>query len=322
MPPPSRQELEAARGRWLASLRADKRSSTADTYAKPVGEFLEATEGKLTRQAIDVYIGKLQSRAPATRNKNISAARSFLQYVMLVEELIPYCPIDALLHHTKLRIESNPAARTLENMELEALLYAARRLGDVPTAVVWLLATCGMRVSELAAANWNDVIRDRRTGRMKLYIRTLKGGRNHHVELVPALFTLLAKLHGSQRLSNTDTSPLIARENGQRFSRFDINRLLQRVTREAFGKRYRKHRPVSGSWFRHTVATLLAEQNANAFQIQQQLGHRDLSTSQHYVALAHGLETSPTHLLPAFLTGAGYTQPSRSGTFGVGGAGW
>ena len=57
-------------------------------------------------------------------------------------------------------------------------------------------------------------------------------------------------------------------------------------------------KPLSPHWLRHTFGTLTALGGANVFQIQQDMGHAQITTSQRYVHWARGLADSAAHRLP------------------------
>jgi integrase len=307
------QKFRVELASWLAQLRKDGHAATANTYAKPIEGFLDLTRGNLTRGSIGGYLDNLdeQGLGPATRAKNISAVRTFLIHCM--EEtrpaLIPWCPIDALGLKRPKRIKSDPGRRTMLTSELEAVYAASRRIGEREHALVWLLATTGLRVSEVCKARWSDLRLDEVTGRVALHIESLKRGEDRNVEVVPGLFQLLAQLHGSDKLSNRDGRPLIAHAGGH-YTRSGVHRLLTRVLTEAGIDR--DHRNISALWFRHSTFSLEGRNLATAYQIRKQAGHQRIETSQHYVDLGRGLLDSPTHLLPQFLLGEGYTKPQTT----------
>ncbi len=221
--------------------------------------------------------------------------------------LLPWCPIDALGLRRPKKIKSDPGRRTMIPGELESVFSASQRLGEKEHATVWLLATTGIRVSELCRARWLDLRLDPVTGRIALHVESLKHGQDRDVEIVPALFELLAKLHGSNRLSNKDSRPLLSYNHTKFYSRSGIWRMLERVLVEAGIDR--DVRNISALWFRHTTFSYEARGQATAYQIRKQAGHQRIETSQHYVDLGRGLLDSPTHLLPDYLLGEGYSKP-------------
>jgi integrase len=301
------QRFAAELARWLNALRRRERGATADTYERPVSAFLGVTRGQLTPASIARYLEHLDESGigKATKARNISAVRSFLSHCMQVR-LIPWHPIAALGLERPKQIKSDPGKRTMLTSELEAVYAASSRLGEREHAIVWLLATTGLRVSEVCKSRWSDLRLDEVTGRVALHVESLKGGESREVEVVPGLFGLLAKLHGSERLSNRDERPLIA-HGGYFYTRSGVHRLLTRVLTEA-GIDH-ESRNISALWFRHSTFSLEARGQATAYQIRKQAGHQRIETSQHYVDLGRGLLDSPTHLLPDFLLGEGYSKP-------------
>src|SRR5216683_2335613 len=227
------QRFAGELARWLNALRRRERTATADTYERPVGDFLHITRGQLTPASIARYLEHLDVSGigKATKARNISAVRSFLTHCMQVR-LIPWHPIAALGLERPKQIKSDPGKRTMLTSELEAVYAASYRLGEREHAIVWLLATTGPRISEACQARWSDLRLDEVTGRVALHVESLKGGQSRDVEVVPDLFSLLAKLHGSDRLSNRDERPLIA--HGREFyTRSGVHRMLTRVLTEA-----------------------------------------------------------------------------------------
>jgi integrase/recombinase XerD len=182
--------------------------------------------------------------------------------------------------------------RYLTAEELRALLDAARGLSDRHLAAVAGLALTGLRVSELAGAEWRDLFRDPED-RLGLRV-TGKGSKQRVVKVRTDLFEVLARLHGSEDLDSRDRSPLLPDSRGTPYSPRGLHKLVAQAAR-ASGVR----KPVSPHWLRHTHATLAAAGGASAFTIQSSLGHSRLETSQRYVHWARGLEETTVDALPA-----------------------
>src|SRR5260370_10081891 len=70
--------FRAELARWLNALRRRERIATADTYERPVGDFLTVTRGQLTPASIARYLEHLDESAigKATKARTIRPVRS------------------------------------------------------------------------------------------------------------------------------------------------------------------------------------------------------------------------------------------------------
>ncbi len=188
-------------------------------------------------------------------------------------------------------IDSNPASlvkspkqpktipRHLRPGEIEALLDAAG--GDEPLqrrdrAVLELLYASGLRVSELARLDWDDLDLAGRT------LRVLgKGGKERMVPFgrpaAEALGNWQALWRQVRKLDGSDSEPVFLNYRGGRLSGRSIRRILDRYVQDAS-----LAAGVHPHTIRHTFATHLLESGADLRTIQELLGHSSLSTTQRY----------------------------------------
>jgi site-specific recombinase XerD len=132
---------------------------------------------------------------------------------------------------------------------------------------------CGLRAAELLALKVADID----SGRMLLWVRHGKGGKDRAVPLSPAL---LEALRGYW-LAFRPTTWLFpgGTPSGQR-SLGGLQRVCRRAVLDAgFTKK------VSLHTLRHSYATHLLEAGVDLLTIQRLLGHRDLQTTARYVHL-------------------------------------
>ena len=231
-----------------------------------------------------------QAIAAGSRAAKISGVRSFLKVAQELG-LVDKSPRDFLIRPN---VAITSYGRYLQLDELRALTAAARELGPVHYATVVTLAGTGMRVSELAKAEWRDLYRDP-AGRLGLRIRHGKGGKERVVKVLDPVFAALVALHGSDRMDASDRSPLIPRSNGAPWGVWSLWRKVKEASQKAA-----LAKPCSPHWLRHTAATLSAAGGASAYEIQWSLGHAKLETSARYVHAALGLEKTMLDSLPAF----------------------
>lgn len=141
-------------------------------------------------------------------------------------------------------------------------------------AVLELLYSSGLRVSELTGLNVGDLDR---AGGMVLVMG--KGGKERIVPVgSKALEALAAYL--SLRDNPNPGAPLFLGCRGQRLNRRSVARIVARQARQI-----ETFRAVSPHTLRHTFATHLLEQGADLRSIQELLGHSSLSTTQKYTHL-------------------------------------
>ncbi len=181
------------------------------------------------------------------------------------------------------RLASPQVARTLPTVldaaEAERLMDAAAVRADdgSPIAVrdrclVEMLYATGVRVSELCAADRDDVDLDRGT------IRVLgKGGKERTVPFgAPAGRALLDWLGVRPLLVERSDGPLFVGARGGRIDPRTVRRVVHRLTLAAGGPELAPH------GLRHTAATHVLEGGADLRAVQELLGHATMSTTQRY----------------------------------------
>jgi integrase/recombinase XerD len=142
------------------------------------------------------------------------------------------------------------------------------------TALIELLFSTGMRVSEVVATNLGDVDMER----LAISVRG-KGNRNREVPIVCDAFrqalTQLLNQRGAEHPIPSD--PLFVNRNGVRMSDQSVRSLLRRHSAKLGTRRITPH------MLRHTVATLLLEEGVDLRHIQLLLGHSSIATTTIYV---------------------------------------
>ena len=238
----------------------------------------ELTPAALDRFAIRAFLSTLnakgQSRGTAARK--LAAIRTFLRYLRR-EEAISADP-GALVRTPKreLRIPVH-----LSEREMERLLDAPDReapLGRRDKAIVELFYASGLRLSELAGLDLDDVNLSRKMARV-----LGKGGKERLVPFNSATAAALRaylkdrdKLLGDRRPSH---DALFVNYRGGRLTVRSIDRLVRRYAAASARPR------VSPHALRHSFATHLLQRGADLRAIQELLGHARLSTTQRYTHL-------------------------------------
>ncbi|MGD0205201.1 MAG: tyrosine-type recombinase/integrase [Dehalococcoidia bacterium] len=275
--------LEPATLEWLASVESRSRY-TADNYRQALERFYRVVgKGVAELTAADVarFVADLNASALATgsRAAYISAVSSFLHYCEDIE-LIPRSPMHAL---KRPRVDITSFGRYLTLEEAQTYLAAA----GTDRLAVALMLTTGVRVGELIRAEWRHLFRDPE-GRLGLLVHG-KGGKSRVVAVPEPLWKLILadrERRGlSVELDERDVFPLVADRAGTPYTRQGLLKLVRRVAERA-GLRKR----VSPHWLRHSYGTLAALAGVAVYQIQADMGHSRLETSQRYIHWAKGLE--------------------------------
>lgn len=140
-------------------------------------------------------------------------------------------------------------------------------------AILELLYSSGLRVSELTALEWRDV--DRRAE----VVRVLGKGRKQRI--VPVGATALAALEDYRRRwpanARRDSAAVFLNARGTRLTVRSVARVVARHTAAAGTRMH-----ASPHAFRHSFATHLLNGGADLRAIQELLGHASLSTTQRY----------------------------------------
>lgn len=151
-------------------------------------------------------------------------------------------------------------------------------------AVVALALCAGLRLSELLALRVGSLAG--RAGERRVEVRG-KGGRPRVVPVEPELDAVVVAYLDScrrrfGRAAARADAPLLLDRHGAPLRRGGLQYLVESCYRRA-GVTDRVPRGAQLHALRHTFATRLAEDGANASEIMRLLGHASLTTSQNYI---------------------------------------
>jgi integrase/recombinase XerC len=144
-------------------------------------------------------------------------------------------------------------------------------------AILELLYSSGLRVSELVGLNSNQIDLDLGI------VKVMGKGRKERIVPVGMKAVESLKAYLNERGGLKGEEPLFVNSVGGRLSARSVGRLI---------KKYTKHsgifRKVSPHSLRHTFATHLLDAGADIREIQEMLGHSSLSTTQRYTHVSMG----------------------------------
>lgn len=259
--------------------------NTRKAYAGDVEKLL----GFLTDEGIDVHsctLDDLHRFAASLHDIGISAVsvarilcgvRSFFTF-LLQDGYIEADPTE-LLESPK-KPEHLPAVLTLQEVDaLEAAIDQSLPEGRRDHAMIEVLYSCGLRVSELCGLQLSDLFLDE--GFLRV---TGKGNKQRLVPVSPKAVGELRRWIDERRL--IDIRPgeedyvFVSHRRGRHLSRITVFHNLQVYARLAGIEKN-----ISPHTLRHTFATHLLEGGANLRAIQTMLGHESIATTQLYTHL-------------------------------------
>jgi integrase/recombinase XerC len=225
-------------------------------------------------------------RAPASVARAWSSWNAFFTF-LVTEQIVAGNPMSAV-DKPRLRGHSPKPLRGEDTPEqlLDAVSRADDRQRDPwperDVAVLALALCAGLRLSELLALRIGSVLG--RSGERRVEVAG-KGGRPRTVPIEPELDAVVQRYVQSRRVrfGRADAaSPLLVDRHGLPLKRGGLQYLVESCYRRA-GITDRVPRGAQLHALRHTFATRLAEDGANASEIMRLLGHASLTTSQNYI---------------------------------------
>ena len=265
-----RNDLAQLRAYFVEQVAADE--DAADGPGAPIEE--------IDTEQLQEYIAHLreQQYAAATVARKVAAVKSLFSYLQ-GEGLIEFNPAERL---SSPRV-GRSLPRTLTIQEVDALLEQPSRW-DTPEAardqaMLEVLYATGMRVSEFVSLDLSSIeLQGQRAS-----VRCVGKGRRER--LIPIHAAAVSALHHYLE----EARPKLAR--GRRDAALFINRRGERLTRQGVWliiKNYAQAAGISGvtpHTLRHSFATHLLRGSAPLRNVQELMGHANISTTQLYTQL-------------------------------------
>jgi integrase/recombinase XerC len=291
-------DLHSLVNRYSIFLRVEKNVSehTLRNYLSDLWQFfafLEKPPGQLEPQAVAVgaidphrihaFLSFLhREHKKSSIGRKLSAIKSFFRF-LLRENVVQR---DPTLHIGSPKQEQSlPTHLTVDDMfRLLEAPPANTPTGLRDRAILEVLYSCGLRVSELVALNWNDidptleVVRVRGKGNKERIVpigRKALEALERYRQQIPLL--VAPKNHGAPITIPSASGAVLLNHRGGRLTTRSVCRLVS-----SYARTCGIALSTSPHALRHSFATHLLDAGADLRAIQELLGHASLSTTQKY----------------------------------------
>jgi integrase/recombinase XerD len=238
---------------------------------------------------LDQYLEYLQHRPNCNKtgglsigyiNKHITSLRLFSKYLQTTGKA------SFTIKHELFKVAETATYLTKE--EIKALYKAAKddlnTYNQRDTAMLNIFYGCGLRASEGAALNINDILFEKEL----IYVRKGKNYRERYVPLSKQVKKDLKDYITGQRndlLNGKKTEALLLGRRGTRWGFGGMYNRLQRIKNQTNDEKL-KQKTFGLHILRHSIATHLLQSGMKLEYISRFLGHKSLETTQKYTHLA------------------------------------
>ena len=267
-------------GRYL-KLERNFTHNTLDAYLRDVEKLLEYAEAEglevkdITTQHLQHFAATLHEVGIAARSQAriLSGVRSFFRFLRM-DGRIESDPTELL--ESPLVGQHLPEVLSTEEVDqLEAAIDLTKWEGHRNRAIVEVLFSCGLRVSELTGLKLSNLYIEEEFLRVEG-----KGRKERLVPLSPKAIKELQLWFDDRR--HMDIKPgeedyVFLNRRGSHLTRTMILIIIKRLAEEAGIKK-----TISPHTLRHSFATALLEGGADLRAIQAMLGHESIGTTEIY----------------------------------------
>lgn len=288
---------ETAR-RYRTYIKVEKRLSenTVEAYMHDLELFAhfilrkwDVPPRKVEREMVERYLDWLyeKGREKSSQARNLSGIRSFFNYLLLNDE-ISSSPVEFIATPKVGRslpdvLTTDEIDRLISSIEVDTIK------GRRDRAMVEVLYSCGLRVSELISLRMGDLFFG------EGYIRVIGKGDKQRLVPISDLARERISLYLDERTpARSNEEILFLNNRGKQLTRVMVFTILkQAALRAGINKK------ISPHTLRHSFATHLLEGGAGIRQVQELLGHESILTTEIYTHLnTEHLRTTVEEHLP------------------------
>lgn len=265
---------------WLR-LEKSLSANSIDAYLTDLEKLIRfvESEGKdfatISYQDLQQFVAQLRDIGihPRSQARIISGIKSFYRFLLL-DEYITADPTE-LLESPKIGLKLPEVLTVNEINDILDTIDLSLPEGQRNRAMLEVLYSCGLRVSELISLRYSDVYFDEGFIRVE--------GKGSKQRLVPISDTAIREIKNYLLDRNLMVvkkgfeDSLFLSRRGTALSRIMVFHIIKQQTEMAG-----VHKNVSPHTFRHSFATHLLEGGANLRAIQEMLGHEKITTTEIY----------------------------------------
>lgn len=265
---------------WLR-LEKSLSANSIDAYLTDLDKLIRfvESEGKdfatISYQDLQQFVAQLRDIGihPRSQARIISGIKSFYRFLLL-DEYITADPTE-LLESPKIGLKLPEVLTVNEINDILDTIDLSLPEGQRNRAMLEVLYSCGLRVSELISLRYSDVYFDEGFIRVE--------GKGSKQRLVPISETAIREIKNYLLDRNLMVVKkgfediLFLSRRGTALSRIMVFHIIKQQTEMAG-----VHKNVSPHTFRHSFATHLLEGGANLRAIQEMLGHEKITTTEIY----------------------------------------
>lgn len=283
----TQKNIENIRKRYLRYLKLQRGMSpnTLDAYARDLDKLLNYLDG-IGLHVLDVELSDLQHFAaglhdigigPRSQCRILSGVRTFYKFLVL-DGYIEQDPAELL--ESPVLGEHLPEFLTPAEVDrLKDSIDVSKPEGHRNRAIIEVLFSCGLRVSELVNLKLSDIYRDEQ------FVRVF--GKGSKERLVPISSTALREIdnywpwRSELNIKPGEEDYLFLNRRGAHLTRTMILIMLKQQAEEAGIQK-----TISPHTLRHSFATALLEGGADLRVIQALLGHESIATTEIYTHIS------------------------------------
>lgn len=253
-----------------------------------------------------VWLERVRSCGPSTRNHRLATLKSFARYVASVApEHLERCRLIREMPHARVEQPEPQYLTEQEVLQLIAAPDATTAAGRRDRAMLLLMHNTGARVQEVVDLDIGD-IHDEGIS----FVSILGKGRKQRTCLLwPRTITAIQQMKADRRRLSS-SQPLFLNVRGRRLSRSGVAHLLRRAEQKsALSPQHAKR--LTPHVMRHTTAMHLLQSGVDITTIAAWLGHAQLATTHAYVQIDLRMKQAAIAKMSSFpeLSDAVYPSP-------------
>ena len=270
--------------RYRTYIKLEKRLSenTVESYMRDLRQFAhfilrqyDVTPRKVERTMIERYMGWLfeRGREKTSQARCLCGIRSFFNF-LLISDQIEASPAE-FVDTPKFGRHLPDVLTTAEIDRIIAAVDTSTPKGLRDSAMLEVLYSCGLRVSELTSLRLSDLFFG------EGYIRVIgKGDKQRLVPISTVARDKIQRYLEKRRSARSGEEVVFLNNRGGQLTRVMVFTILKQAAQRAG---IDKH--ISPHTFRHSFATHLLEGGASIRQVQEMLGHESILTTEIYTHL-------------------------------------